>query len=64
MGGGNSCRTPSYRKNLFLVSGFVERILYSAHSLGFEGGEDSNRGYLLRRQVDYCMPQGDKICIF
>ena len=50
--------------HLFFESYFVERIIHSAQSLGFEGGEESNRGSLLRRSVDYCMHQGHKICIF
>ena len=53
-----------YRNHLFFGADFGERILYSAQFLGFEAGEDSSRGYLLRRPVDYCMPQGHKICIF
>jgi hypothetical protein len=53
-----------YREHLFFGADFVERILYSAKSFGFEGGEDSNRGYLVTRPVDYCMHQGHKICIF
>jgi len=54
----------SLQGHLFFGADFVERILYSAKSLGFEGGEDSNRGYLVTRPVDYCMHQGHKICIF
>ena len=53
-----------YRNHLFFVVDFVKRIIHSAQSLGFAAGEDSNRGYLVRRPVDYCVPQGDKICIF
>jgi hypothetical protein len=41
-----------YRNHLFFGADFVERILYSAKSLGFEGGEDSNRGYLVTRPVN------------
>jgi hypothetical protein len=44
-----------YRNHLFFGADFVERILYSAKSLGFEGGEDSNRGYLVTRPVNVCL---------
>jgi len=61
LGGLSSTR---YRRICFSDLNLVERIIHSAQPLGFEGGEDSNRGYLVRRPVDYCMPQGHKICIF
>ena len=54
----------SLRAHLFFGSDFVKRIIHSAQSLGFEGGEDSNRGSVVTRSVDYCMHQGHKICIF
>jgi len=54
----------SLQGHLFFGADFVERILYSAKSLGFAAGEDSNRGSVVTRPVDYCMHQGHKICIF
>ena len=53
-----------YREHLFFGSDFVEIIIHCARSLGFEAGEDRIIGYLLTRPVNYCMPQGHKMCIF
>ena len=45
---------------MFFGSDFVERIIHSAQPLGFVAVEDRTRGYLARRSVNYCIPQGLK----
>ena len=61
LGGLSSTR---YRRICFSDLNLVERIIHSAQPLGFEAGEDSNRGSVVTRLVDYCMHQGHKICTF
>ena len=64
MRGGKQLSGAPLQGHLFFLSDFVESIINSAQSLGFEGGEDSNRGSVVTRPVDYCMHQSHKICIF
>jgi hypothetical protein len=53
-----------YMDHLFFQSDFIERIVHPAQTIGFEDGAERNMGHCLGRDVDYCMHQGHKICIF